>query len=214
MLLERRAQMFKHGGGRLPSEYQEVEWIASNGNQYIKTEFIPNANTKMYVKASTNIAQTDTTILGSNKSSAGRPQISININGSSYYMMQFTDNNTSGARRAITSNVNAIDNDIHEINGEFNKLTVDGVTFTESNIFGASMTHPIYLFCLNNYGTATRKYKGSIYSVQIWSGANLRLDFVPCYRKADGVIGMYDMIAETFYTNGGTGTFTKGGNVY
>lgn len=212
MLLERRAEMFTHGSGRLPPEYQEVEWIASDGNQYIKTTYVPYANTKMYVKASSNIAQTNTTILGSNKASLGRPQISININASSYYMMQFTDNQAAGPKRAITSNVSAVDNDVHEIYGELNKLTVDGTSFTESNLFGATMTHPIYLFCLNNYGTATRKYKGRIYSVQIWNSANLALDFVPCYRKADGVIGMYEMVHEIFYTNDGTGTFTKGGN--
>lgn len=213
MLLERRAEMFTHGGGRLPPEYQEVEWIASDGNQYIKTNFIPNVNTKMYVKASTNIAQTNTTILGSNKASLGRPQISININASSYYMMQFTDNQAAGPKRAITSNVSAVDGNIHEIYGELNDLTVDGTSFTDSNLFAAAMTHPIYLFCLNNYGTATRKYIGDIYSVKIWNGATLRFDFIPCYRKADNVIGMYDMVTEIFYTNDGTGTFTKGGNV-
>ena len=34
--------------------------------------------------------------------------------------------------------------------------------------------------------------------------------FIPCYRKADDVIGLYDSITETFYTNSGTGSLIKG----
>jgi len=30
---------------------------------------------------------------------------------------------------------------------------------------------------------------------------------------ADNVIGMWDKVGKQFYTNGGTGTFTKGGDV-
>ena len=34
-------------------------------------------------------------------------------------------------------------------------------------------------------------------------------DLVPCYRKSDGEIWMYDLVTNTFFTNQGTGTFTK-----
>ena len=37
-------------------------------------------------------------------------------------------------------------------------------------------------------------------------------NFVPCYRKSDNIIGMYDTITRTFYTNKGTDTFIKGPN--
>lgn len=36
---------------------------------------------------------------------------------------------------------------------------------------------------------------------------------IPCYRKADNVIGMYDTVSQTFLINAGTGTFTKGSDV-
>lgn len=39
------------------------------------------------------------------------------------------------------------------------------------------------------------------------------VDLVPCYRKIDYIIGMYDIIGERFYINEGTGSFTKGQNV-
>ena len=39
----------------------------------------------------------------------------------------------------------------------------------------------------------------------------LAYEFVPCYRKSDGVIGMYETVnGEFIYTNQGAGTITKG----
>ena len=38
-------------------------------------------------------------------------------------------------------------------------------------------------------------------------------DMYACYRKVDNVIGFYDEINEVFYTNAGTGNFTKGGDI-
>jgi hypothetical protein len=52
-----------------------------------------------------------------------------------------------------------------------------------------------------------------IYAHKIWENGTRVQDFVPCYRKADGVIGMYDLVTDTFFTNAGTGTFTKGADV-
>ena len=47
------------------------------------------------------------------------------------------------------------------------------------------------------------------YYVKVYENDVLIRDLVPCYRKADTVIWMYDLENWTFYTNGGTNTFTK-----
>jgi hypothetical protein len=52
-----------------------------------------------------------------------------------------------------------------------------------------------------------------IYNVKIYTSGNLVRDFIPCYRKSDDVIGLYDLVNDAFYTNAGTGTFTKGGDI-
>ena len=41
------------------------------------------------------------------------------------------------------------------------------------------------------------------------NGTMLR-DMIPCYRKSDNVIGMFDLVSQTFFTNAGTGVFTVG----
>ena len=38
-------------------------------------------------------------------------------------------------------------------------------------------------------------------------------NFIPCYRKSDTEIGLYDLVNDVFYTNAGSGTFIKGNDV-
>ena len=77
-----------------------------------------------------------------------------------------------------------------------------------------TMTRNLYLFA-QNYNTAPR-FLGqcSIKSFQYYDNDNnLICDLIPCYRKADGVIGMYDVVRKIFLTNAGAGSFTKGADV-
>ena len=71
-----------------------------------------------------------------------------------------------------------------------------------------------YLFNIyNNTNDYTCSCK--LYSLEVINrdGECLR-HLVPCYRKADNVIGLYDTIGDEFYTNTISGTsLTKGSNV-
>lgn len=50
--------------------------------------------------------------------------------------------------------------------------------------------------------------------IQIFDKNNVLIrNMIPCYRKSDGEIGMYDTINNIFYTNFGTGSFLKGNDV-
>ena len=46
-----------------------------------------------------------------------------------------------------------------------------------------------------------------------YSGTDLVRHLVPCYRTADGVIGMYDLVTAAFFTNAGGGHLIKGSDV-
>lgn len=65
-------------------------------------------------------------------------------------------------------------------------------------------------------GYSTNKYafNGNINSVIIEnSNREITHNYIPCYRKSDDVIGMYDTISQTFHTNAGTGSFVKGADI-
>ena len=55
--------------------------------------------------------------------------------------------------------------------------------------------------------------KAKLYSFAIYDNNTLIKKFMPCYRVADGEIGLLDIINNEFYTNNGTGEFLKGNNI-
>lgn len=74
--------------------------------------------------------------------------------------------------------------------------------------------YPVFLFAQNESGSA-RHVRDSmrLYYCKIFTNGVLQKEFIPCYRKNDGVIGLYDLVNNAFYTNSGSGTFTKGSDV-
>ena len=76
--------------------------------------------------------------------------------------------------------------------------------------FNATQNYNIFMFRVNPGPDPERNFysKTRIYYLKFCAqdGTLLR-DFVPCKRVTDGVLGMYDAISGTFFTNQGTGTF-------
>lgn len=76
----------------------------------------------------------------------------------------------------------------------------------------------LYLFAKNSAEGAFVVLDGEninrIYSFTMYNSQNEKIaDLIPCYRKADSVIGMYDNVNNRFLTNQGTGIFTVGSDV-
>lgn len=53
----------------------------------------------------------------------------------------------------------------------------------------------------------------NFYTMKIYNSTTLLFDGVPCYRKSDSKIGLYDVVSETFYPVSGSGTWRKGADV-
>ncbi len=53
-----------------------------------------------------------------------------------------------------------------------------------------------------------------LYSFKIYDNGALSKAFIPCYRKADGEIGLYEIIENKFYANKGEGKFLKGNDTF
>lgn len=85
------------------------------------------------------------------------------------------------------------------------KVTPSTATFTSP--------WPLYLFWLNNNWSFAESAIMKYYYFKIYDDWTLVRDFVPCYRKEDGEIWLRDKVNKVFYTNAGTGTFTKWADV-
>lgn len=60
---------------------------------------------------------------------------------------------------------------------------------------------------VRTYGSA--KFK----ELKIYDDIELVRNYIPCYRKSDNVVGMYDLVEDKFHTNSGTGDFVAGPEV-
>ena len=179
---------------RLPSAYQEVEYIQSTGTQYISLfdTFYINKTFSLVCQSD---ATTDTTVIFGYGASGGLWFGTYN----GTYALSMDDRwyNVS-----ISDRITAIIS--YKTNGGIH-VNIDGVV-KSTGYFG--QRHALSLF--SGQGSSSW-YPASVKIFSLTSDGII--DLVPCYRKSDGEIGMYDLVSNTFFTNQGTGTFLKGADV-
>lgn len=196
---------------RLPSAYQEVEYIQSDGNQYINTWWCPSSN---YCKV-----VMDWTVY---TTSAYWLVLFWMTNGSNAYSLQsdrawwFINSGSDWNINLGVSFSNWTDGTFSfEANSGSISTSVAWATYTWSYSWSvAQSTRPMYIFAFNESWSTTWKATIKMRSFKVYSDAStLVRDFVPCYRKSDSVIWLYDLVNDQFYTNDGTWTFTKWADV-
>lgn len=203
----------------LPIEYQQVEYIesANTGNgPYLRfpftfpSDFVINAKTYQAAHISSSACPIIcTNLVGQTYNS----RLEIGYGGTENRMYYW-----SGASASVNVSGGLYGSPI-ELEAKYNstspykefKVTTSEDVQTASNTTANNTDLQYVLLFAMTYNP----FAGRIYYMQI-VGANQNpiLNLVPCYRKADNVIGMYDTVGGQFYTNAGTtGTFTKGGDV-
>lgn len=185
----------------LPNEYQEVEYIESTGTQYIDTGFYANQDTSVKVLVRSNSVANQAFFCS--RTGLSKDTYSCFIVNS--YIRH--DYNNEQKQTSVQAKAGLL----YDICAEKNTLKVNGIVSTiAQGTFTAS--YSMYLGASFD-GSITQNYLvGKIYSCQIYDNDILVRKFIPCYRKSDNVIGLYDTVNKSFYTNKGTGTFLKGEN--
>ena len=199
----------KKQGGRLPSGYQEVEWIESTGQQYIDTGFILYKSNGFLIDF---VPENDVTTTNApnyiNAGGAGgtsNTRLGINCykrtdNGELQFFSWYVDPKITKNQRASLAVINRI---IYYPDGTTREMNI-----TETNPTSSSMI----LFAAYNQDLTQiyRFSKMKLYNLKLYNSTDVVRDYIPCYRKSDGEIGLYELIEGRFLTNQGTGTFNKG----
>lgn len=181
----------------IPSEYQRVEYIEATGTQYINTDIIPS-NHMIEVKYSTDEYVDDSHLFGTALSwqwfhfTLHQNKYKFGLSGT-----QVTGLEWSAGIKTLLFNY-----------GDNHEVIQDGVVFSSGKDIYS--TESVTL-CRRN----VTKFYGKYYYFNITdrtTGALVR-NMIPCYRKADGVVGMYDTVSKQFFVNLGTGEFGKGADV-
>lgn len=187
--------------GRLPSTYQEVEYIKSSGTQYFDTGFYPTWKSEIeidFIRESWGDVWTFWVDSWWTYSAFSILNDRIFCYWSQYqtqnqnyytiwtrYLMKFKN---------LTCTLNWV-----------TKFTYNSNTFTSP--------YSAYMFAKRRNNSIECYSNTTCYSLKLWDDWTLMRDFVPCYRKSDNVIWMYDLVNDVFYTNSWSWTFTKWADV-
>ena len=191
----------------VPDEYQKVEYIESTGTQHIDTGVKASNKTVVYAELFT--------LQEANKNWFG---------GSAYtnhnFIFNSWNNNKIEYEYGLNSGWYTPSSNDNLINEKFTIRYGDGeisinnkiITYLPTESFNDDSN--IYIFTRNgNAGNYNTYVQGRIYSFKIYESGKLVRNYIPCYKKSDNTIGLYETMEGKFYTNKGTGTFNKGNNI-
>ena len=191
-----------------PPAYKKVEYIQSSSSwssewtnwQRIATWITPTNTTKIELKLSNFTQNGSFAIFGSDQSWWTRWFTSISR--SCEFWSTYTFDDWTWSTRVICdwwTHVVELSQSWYVVDW-VNKVTPSSVSFTWVEL---------QLFCMNRNWTM-REYSGyRIYYCKIRDNWNLVREFIPCYRKSDNVIWLYDKVNDVFYTNKWYWSFTK-----
>ena len=178
----------------LPSAYQEVEYIQSSWTQWIDTWVTATTSTKAEIKLNSQYIA-ESAIFWARWALDG------------YFLMFY--NNRIRWHWASAVDVACSTNTDYTIETENGKVTVNGTSYTCTASSAILTWYNLGLFATWNQGSAYTRGRFKLYYFKIWDWTTLQRDFISCYRKSDSVIGLYDLVTNTFFTNSWTWTFTK-----
>lgn len=201
----------------LPSTYQEVEYIQSSGTQYINTGYVPWSNTEVEMKFKLTNRNTSVWIYlywcRNGASWADRRSFNLELYNNKLAAHAYSN---TGSYERIVYTINDISLDtLYTLKQNDYWLYLDGTlqgTFASHNSYTVQW-YNMALFCWNVAWTWGSFTSLKVYSMTIKDSWTLVRNFVPCYRKSDNVIWLYDLVNKQFYTNSWTWTFTKWPNV-
>lgn len=189
--------------------YIELEYLQTDGNQYIDTGLQFSNNDMIFAGAATWISKYNNNdgflwcANGNNRYGRG----DLYFNSSASKLDLFYGNNSSvSINKQINFNTKVVFNvNINNagakccINNSMYDLTYSNGTYSQSNIL-------LFKHSVNG----SFNFVGKFYYLKIYSNGVLVKDFIPVKRKSDNVICLYDKVSKTFFTNSGTGSFAEG----
>ena len=206
-------------------DYRPVEYIKCTGTQYILTDIIPNYQMRIDAEIMLGNSVVNTSngkggIFGFINNDRRFAMLlatdhvlsdTVNIYGYCGYPWSSPDSNFNfGEKQVSTLNTKLLWRLSHsELRvGTDTRTSLPAISQQPPNqnlvIMGYINTdNVIYSFGMMNYM--------QLYSLKIYDENDILIhDLQPMERQSDGELGLYDKITDMFYTNSGTGTFTKG----
>ena len=199
-------------GAQITRDYEQLEYITTNGDAYIQTD-ITGADIRWTGSGkSNNLSYNSSQCILSCKVNTGYSFGAVYFIGPQVTTTQkWAIQTGTGTSTVPTSDYAEYDVMFTSSAKSYGRINNDYVTYSNG-----SSTWTYYEWYIGYAFGSSRNYVyyGNIYEQKAYKNGVLVGDFIPARRKSDGVIGMYDAVSGTFYTNAGTGDFTAGPSMY
>lgn len=201
---------------KLPSIYQQVEWIKAelDVKAYIDLGFAFDTKAKIYLTQE--ITSSMATYIFGAAEDSGKYRCMITSPSAGDYKCAGYGSNGDGyittTTKLVSNSFNEIELNLEKGNGYIYNATNEEKSQVSTAQVSYTMAGKLYLFAQNYNGNTRFAGNNKCLSAFKYYDKNDELicDLVPCYRKSDGVIGMYDIVRKQFLTNVGTGNFIAG----
>ena len=191
----------------LPRGYTQVEYLESNGTQYINTRYYPNNLTDVECKFMYNqlTGNTASSVFGVRDTDGTVKQFLMSVSGGNLWIV-------NGLNNRSVSGVSPVVNTEYVI-----RIAPDGAYWNGTKVLAMTSSvancpdYSMFMFgrhVRSGSGFANPFY-GKIYYFKIYEAGVLTRNFIPC-KNPSNVAGLYDTVNGVFYTNAGTGTFNTG----
>ena len=184
----------------LPSEYQEVEYITFYGNEYLFVENLPS-NYLMHILASNSVSAAESCVVGYREATVNNADFEARFANGDFNVWARASANTSQAMATYPTGT---------------------ALNTVRELMCSCFNHARGKFFIGRYSESTPiPFKGNLNFLTLYAGRQAGVPqsfspiwkFIPCYRKSDNEVGLYEVYHSVFYTNQGTGDLGKGPDV-
>ena len=188
------------GGASLPYD-AEIEYLESNGTQYIDIGVSPNSDTGAYANVVC-LDETDIYFFGLRKDSNNTRWGVGHVTSFYYCYGNYGPSNTDRIDGAIAELYLNYLND-----GKF--IATNGIITKQVSLPSMGFTTSLHIILFGNYNINTvKKWNGRFYSFKLTQGGSIVMDLIPV---RIGQVGyLYDKIGGNLYGNVGTGDFILG----
>lgn len=196
--------------------YQRLDYIVSDGNQYFITDFIADNESGMELTAELEFIYHTQVPMGS----------CINTNTGLFYIIHPMSETSCyyGFNTGNTVDYSANDHQKYRFQTNFcnNRkigMYIDGLSVIPSIMSNISSTLPQQtvpigiLACTKGDGSVATPRALTFYNAKISQGSEVVREYIPCYRKSDNIVGLYEIYTGEFLINLGSGEFEIGNEI-
>ena len=183
---------------RLPNGYEKCSFIATDGTNYIDTNYYPTQNTRIVIDFQ-NTGDTAKHLFGGRESFLNKAFLvcwesdwvfTIQVGNDSYNAGIFYVNNR------------------HTIDMSSTRFMLDGAINASYTTDAFTSPGSLYIGACSNSDLTTENASMRIYSCKIYDGTNLIRNLIPAREIASGAYGLYDTINSVFYNKAAGNDFT------